>query len=120
MMATANRVGWLDRREFHQATAAAIGAAAAGTAWAADGLAGAIRGEPTAEKMGLQVLADGGNAIDVAVAAALTAAVAVPHQTGIGGYGGHLTLFAAKFNKITSIDFNSHAPAAARPDMFLL
>ncbi|HZN36339.1 MAG TPA: gamma-glutamyltransferase, partial [Pirellulaceae bacterium] len=76
--------------------------------------------EPTAEKVGQTVLASGGNAIDAAVAAALVAAVAAPHQTGIGGYGGHMTLFAAKASKLTCIDFNSHAPAAARPDMFPL
>jgi gamma-glutamyltranspeptidase/glutathione hydrolase len=81
---------------------------------------GAIRGEPTAEKVGLQVLAAGGNAIDAAVAAALTAAIAAPHQTGVGGYGGHMTLYSEKTRKVTAIDFNSHAPAAARPDMFPL
>jgi len=65
-------------------------------------------------------LAGGGNAIDAAVAAALTAAIVAPHQTGIGGYGGHMSLYTAKSNKITAIDFNSHAPVAATPDMFPL
>jgi gamma-glutamyltranspeptidase/glutathione hydrolase len=79
---------------------------------------GSIRGELTAEKVGMEVLAKGGNAIDAIVAAALTAAVVAPHQTGIGGYGGHMTLALAKTGKITSIDFNSEAPRAAREDMF--
>src|SRR5438477_11281256 len=70
---------------------------------------GAIRGEPTAEKAGQQIFASGGNAIDAAVAAALTATIAAPHQTGIGGYGGHMTLADARRSKITSIDFNSMA-----------
>lgn len=82
--------------------------------------AGAIRGEPTAEKVGLKILAQGGNAVDATVAAALVAAIVVPHQTGIGGYGGHMTLAVDQGRKVTSIDFNSLAPAAARDDMFPL
>src|SRR5262245_40278280 len=79
---------------------------------------GVVRGEPTADKVGLEVLASGGNAVDAIVAAAFVAAVVVPHQTGIGGYGGHATLALDGGKKITSIDFNSMAPAAARQDMF--
>jgi gamma-glutamyltranspeptidase/glutathione hydrolase len=79
---------------------------------------GAISGEPTAEKVGEQVLGTGGNAIDAIVAAALTTAVASPHNTGMGGYGGHMTVALADGKKIISIDFNSVAPAAAREDMF--
>src|SRR4051812_33085111 len=113
----------ITRRDFSQRCAAtAAGAVAASQLFAADTtrLEGAIRGEPTAEKAGRQILASGGNAIDAAVAAAFTAAVAAPHQTGIGGYGGHMTLALAKSGKITSIDFNSEAPATARADMFPL
>src|SRR5213083_1325687 len=84
----------LTRRDFHQVLAGATAGVWATSALAADTTngAGAIRGEPTAEKVGLQMLASGGNAIDAIVAAALTAAVVVPHQTGIGGYGGAATL----------------------------
>jgi len=115
----------VSRRQFVQQTAAgALGLAAANSAVATgadnEPAAGVIRGEPTAEKVGLQVLASGGNAIDAAVAAAFTAAVAAPHQTGIGGYGGHMTLAIAGTGRITSIDFNSAAPAAANGDMFPL
>jgi gamma-glutamyltranspeptidase/glutathione hydrolase len=81
---------------------------------------GSISGEPTAEKVGAQVLADGGNAVDAIVAAALTATVASPHNTGIGGYGGHMTIALASGKKVISIDFNSAAPSAARADMFAL
>jgi gamma-glutamyltranspeptidase/glutathione hydrolase len=81
---------------------------------------GAVIGEPTATKVGGRILADGGNAVDAAVAAALAAAVVSPNNCGIGGYGGHLTIALAGGKKITSIDFNTAAPAAARPDMFAL
>src|SRR5215207_4439449 len=79
---------------------------------------GAVSGQPAAEKVGAQVLAEGGNAVDAIVAAALTAAIAAPHQTGIGGYGGHMTIGLAKAGTVTCIDFNSAAPAAMRADLF--
>ncbi len=79
---------------------------------------GLIKGEPTAEKVGERVFAEGGNAFDAIVAAALTAAIAAPYQTGIGGYGGSAMLATASGQRITAIDFNSMAPAAATPDMF--
>ena len=79
---------------------------------------GLIKGEPTAEKVGERVLAEGGNAFDAIVAAALTATIAAPYQTGIGGYGGSAMLATSGGKRITAIDFNSMAPAAATPDMF--
>src|SRR5688500_7057362 len=81
-------------------------------------VSGAISGEPTAVRVGEEVLATGGNAIDAIVAAALVAAVASPQNTGIGGYGGHMTVALAERKKVISIDFNSAAPAAASEDMF--
>jgi gamma-glutamyltranspeptidase/glutathione hydrolase len=103
------------------------GAGAAAGWWRRQGLSaptrrgeprGRVIGEPTAEKIGEQVLADGGNAFDAMVAAALAAAVAAPNQTGIGGYGGCATLALAGTRKFVSLDFNSMAPGQARADMF--
>ena len=68
-------------------------------------------------KAGHAVLAAGGNAVDAVVAAALVAGVVAVPSTGIGGYGGHLVV-ARPGGKVTAIDFNSTAPAAAKPDMF--
>jgi gamma-glutamyltranspeptidase/glutathione hydrolase len=79
---------------------------------------GAIAGELTSIVEGKKVLAAGGNAIDAVVTAALTSCAATPSRCGIGGYGGHMTIAMASSRKIVSIDFNSTAPAAARPDMF--
>jgi gamma-glutamyltranspeptidase / glutathione hydrolase len=79
---------------------------------------GAICGEPTAEAVGAEVLAQGGNAVDAIVAAAFTAAVVAPHQTGIGGYGGCLMLALGGTKKVTSIEFNSVAPRAMSADVF--
>src|SRR5438132_8271549 len=108
----------MTRREFQQGIAAASVFATSGLAAEAPKNLGAIRGEPTAEKVGLQMLAGGGNAIDAVVAAALAAAIVVPHQTGIGGYGGAATLAVDGGRRITSIDFNTMAPAAMKADTF--
>lgn len=127
--------GALNRREFGE-QALAVGAALAVAQSAAgqeERAKGVISGEPTAEKVGQRVLAEGGNAVDAIVAAAFVAAVVVPHQTGIGGYGGHMTVAmnpqpakagggaAVKADPgqvVACIDFNSMASAAAREDMF--
>src|SRR5207237_5505231 len=81
---------------------------------------GAIIGEEIGAKVGEKILADGGNAIDAAVAAALMSCVATPSRCGIGGYGGQITTALKGGKKVASIDFNTMAPAAARPDMYPL
>lgn len=81
---------------------------------------GVVIGEPSAAKIGNKILAEGGNAVDAVVAAAFTAAVVSPHNCGIGGYGGHMMIALAGGKKISAIDFNSMAPAAAKPEMFSL
>jgi gamma-glutamyltranspeptidase / glutathione hydrolase len=79
---------------------------------------GAVSGDPTGTEVGEKVLADGGNAIDAVIAAALATCVVAESKCGVGGYGGHMTITLAGGKKVTCIDFNSMAPAAARPDMF--
>ena len=81
---------------------------------------GAVVGDRIAAKAGEKILSDGGNAIDAAIAAAFAAGIASPSKCGIGGYGGHAIIGLAGGRKITAVDFNSMAPAAAREDMFPL
>lgn len=117
----------LSRREMLKLTGQA-GAAAALAPWIARAAEersfassnGAIIGEIAGEEAGARILKDGGNAIDAVVAAALVSCVAVPARCGVGGYGGHMTIATAGGKKVTSIDFNSMAPKAARPDMYPL
>ena len=78
---------------------------------------GAVVGDPAAVHVGLKFLADGANAIDAAVATAFAAGITSPSKCGVGGYGGHAIVALAN-GKVTTIDFNSAAPAAARADMF--
>jgi len=58
-----------------------------------------------------------GNAVDTAVTAALAAAVTELAACGIAGYGGHMVIAMAD-GRVTSIDYNSLAPAAMRHDTF--
>jgi gamma-glutamyltranspeptidase/glutathione hydrolase len=105
----------------------AAGGAALASAGAASGddapclpTYGKVVGHPEAATAGESMLADGGNVVDALVTAALVACVVSIHNCGIGGYGGHMTLATADGRTVSSIDFNSTAPAASRPDMFPL
>lgn len=79
---------------------------------------GWVEGHPVAAEVGRKVLADGGNAVDAVVAAALAVGVAAPHQCGPGGYGGNMVLALNDGKTVTGIDFNTAAPATATEDMF--
>jgi len=104
----------LDRRAFLGATACWL---AGSTASGADTRRGLATGQAEGAEAGNAVLAAGGNAVDAIVSAALVAGVVALPATGIGGYGGHL-IVAGPNRKPIAIDFNSAAPAAAKPDMF--
>src|SRR4051812_607091 len=67
---------------------------------------GAVVGENTGMRVGEKVLAEGGNAVDAAVAAMLAACVAAPARSGIGGYGGFMVIASAGGKRVTAIDFN--------------
>jgi gamma-glutamyltranspeptidase/glutathione hydrolase len=109
-----------DRRSFLAVTGGALTSFAATRAFGAKtitGERGIVVGYPHANEAGAEILAAGGNAIDAVVAAALAAGVVAIPSCGIGGYGGHMIMGTAG-GKLSAIDFNSTAPAAARPDMF--
>lgn len=72
---------------------------------------------PYSTKAGLQVLQNGGNAIDAAVAVAFVLAVAHPQAGNLGG-GGFLTYYDASTRGVWTLDFREVAPYAATRDMF--
>src|SRR5262245_54673447 len=80
---------------------------------------GIVIGNPEGADATQEIFAAGGKAVDAIVAAALVAGVTAVPMCGIGGYGGHMTV-GLPDGRVTSLDFNSVAPAAARPDMFPL
>jgi gamma-glutamyltranspeptidase/glutathione hydrolase len=74
-----------------------------------------------ATKAAIEILEDGGNAVDAAVAAAAVLGVTEPFSCGIGG-GGFMVVYDAKgrrHGQVTTIDHRETAPAAMRPDSFL-
>ena len=73
---------------------------------------------PLATNAGLDILAEGGNAFDAAVAVAATLAVVEPYHSGLGG-GGFWLLHDEKNRKNIFIDGREVAPKAATATMFL-
>jgi gamma-glutamyltranspeptidase/glutathione hydrolase len=71
-----------------------------------------------ASEVGARVLADGGNAVDAAVAVGFALAVVRPRAGNIGG-GGFMLYFSAADEKVTAIDYREAAPIRATRDMFL-
>lgn len=71
-----------------------------------------------ATQVGLDILKQGGNAIDAAVAVGFALAVVLPNAGNIGG-GGFMVLHDNKTGKDVAIDFREIAPAKASRDMYL-
>ncbi len=71
-----------------------------------------------AADVGAQVLADGGNAVDAAVAVGFSLAVTLPRAGNIGG-GGFMLVYDSKSGETTVVDYREMAPRAAHRDMFL-
>jgi len=76
-----------------------------------------VTAQHAASDVGAAILAQGGNAVDAAVAVGYALAVTHPCCGNIGG-GGFMTIHLAS-GKDTFINFREKAPMAARADMFL-
>lgn len=71
-----------------------------------------------ASRIGAQIIREGGNAVDAAVAMAFAMAVTLPRAGNIGG-DGFMTLYDAKSGRTVTVDFRGVAPLAVTPDMFV-
>ncbi len=76
-----------------------------------------VTAQHLATRVGVDVLKDGGNAIDAAVAVGYALAVVYPAAGNLGG-GGFMTLQLADGRK-TFLDFREKAPLAATANMYL-
>ena len=75
-------------------------------------------GHALATEAGMQVLREGGNAFDAAVAVSATLSVVEPISSGLGG-GGFFLLHDAKSGRDVFLDARETSPASATPDKFL-
>lgn len=64
-----------------------------------------------ASEAGARVLAEGGNAVDAAVAAGIAIGTVEPWMSGLGG-GGHMLVYVAAENRAYDVDFGMRAPRA--------
>ena len=71
-----------------------------------------------ASEVGAEILRQGGNAVDSAVATGLALAVVLPRAGNIGG-GGFMVIHLKDDDKTLTIDYREKAPAAAHRDLFL-
>jgi len=74
--------------------------------------------EKIAARIGADILKQGGNAVDAAVATAFAMAVTYPRAGNIGG-GGFMMIHLAARNEDVAIDYREMAPAAITRDIFL-
>lgn len=71
-----------------------------------------------ATQAGLQILKEGGNAVDAAVTIGFTLAVTFPRAGNLGG-GGFMLIYLADSDEVLSIDYREKAPRGASRGMFL-
>ncbi len=93
----------------------------AGLALAADEVVAAhamvASAHPIASAVGIEILQQGGNAIDAAVAVAFALSIAEPNASGIGG-GGFMIIKMVDQPEPIMIDYREMAPGKATPDLF--
>jgi gamma-glutamyltranspeptidase/glutathione hydrolase len=78
---------------------------------------GMVTSDPLAAEAGVDILREGGNALDAALATAFALAVTSPLGSGLGGIAG---LVVWRDGKASSFDGSTLAPIASRADMFEL
>jgi len=73
---------------------------------------------PLATKAGIEILEQGGNAFDAAIAVTSTLAVVEPYSSGIGG-GGFYLLHEENGDRQVMLDARERAPLKGHRDMYL-
>ena len=71
-----------------------------------------------ASRVGAEILAAGGNAVDAAIATGFALAVTLPRAGNLGG-SGYMLVYIAEEDRVLALDYRSAAPADATVEMFL-
>ncbi|MEN3929527.1 gamma-glutamyltransferase [Microvirga sp. W0021] len=74
---------------------------------------------PLAAAAGREILAEGGSAVDAAIAAQMVLNLVEPQSSGIGG-GLFLVHWDKAEKKVSTIDGRETAPSSAKPDLFMM
>ncbi|TKA12261.1 gamma-glutamyltransferase [Actinacidiphila oryziradicis] len=83
------------------------------------GYGGAVSSvDADASAAGIEVLRNGGNAVDAAVATAAALGVTEPYSSGVGG-GGYFVYYNSKTHKVSTIDGRETAPKSATSNLFV-
>lgn len=84
----------------------------------ADGMNGVVSSANYyASKIGTQIIENGGNAIDAAVAVGFAMSTVESYYSGLGG-GGYMLIRFADTGEIVFLDFRETAPTGANPDLW--
>ena len=73
--------------------------------------------QPEAAEVGRQVLLDGGNSVDAAIATAFAQFIVDPQMCGMGGWGA-MQIYHGPSGEHICIEFYGRAPLKATPDMY--
>ena len=76
-----------------------------------------VSAHPLASKVGIEILKQGGNAVDAAVAVQFALAVVYPSAGNIGGGG--FFVYRSNQGQFSSLDFREKAPSRSYRDMYL-
>jgi gamma-glutamyltranspeptidase/glutathione hydrolase len=87
-----------------------------GNAWTKGGMVAAAN--PEAVEAGLEMLREGGTAVDAAIAVHAALGLVEPESSGIGG-GGFMVYYDHASGEVTVFDGRERAPAAATPEYFM-
>ena len=71
-----------------------------------------------ATEAGYEILRQGGNAVDAAVAVGFALSVTLPRAGNLGG-GGFILIYDKDTDKVSSIDYRSAAPQSSKSEMFI-
>src|SRR6187549_3535351 len=76
-----------------------------------------VSAHPLASKVGANILRNGGNAVDAAIATQFVLAVVFPAAGNIGGGG--FMVYRGSDGSLSTLDYREVAPSASTADMFL-